>query len=225
MPNIAPGLKNSRLLATFAESVFGLALASTATLGQKPSGGRIVGNIDGIAVDAGGPHIKGWACQQGRPESLTVHIYANEGANDAPKGIFALAGKADLDEEPAVDAACKDTVGRKHRFDIPLPGAILVKLHGMPLFVHGIRVVGSVENAAIAGSGTMKFPDAPPVRHAPASYPRLTGRTRALTRIRACSIRVRNCRTSRGALIRRPRLPPGSFYTCWPRTARSHPQN
>jgi len=168
-------MKCSRLFVTFAAVALYLSLLPPSVFGLKAGAGRIVGHIDGIAVDARGAHIRGWACQQGRPESLTVHIYANEGADDAPKGIFALAGKADLDEEPGVDEACKDTVGRKHRFDIPLPGAILLKLHGMPLFVHGIRVVGNVENSAIAGSGTTKFPDAPPVRHEPTSYPHLTG--------------------------------------------------
>ena len=176
MPRIAPGLKRSRSLAAFAVGVFCLSPAATGALGQKPDVGRIVGHIDGIAVDTRGAHIKGWACQQGRPESITVHIYANAGAYEKSKGIFALAGKADLDEEPAVNAACKDTQGRKHRFDIPLPGAILVKLQGAPLFVHGIRVAGSVENAAIGGSGTVKFPDAPPSRSVPVSYPRLAGR-------------------------------------------------
>ena len=168
-------MKCSRLFVTFAAVALYLSLLPPSVFGLKAGAGRIVGHIDGIAIDARGAHIRGWACQQGRPESLTVHIYANEGADDAPKGIFALAGKADLDEEPGVDEACKDTVGRKHRFDIPLPGAILLKLHGMPLFVHGIRVVGNVENSAIAGSGTTKFPDAPPVRHEPTSYPHLTG--------------------------------------------------
>jgi len=176
MLGIVAVLKRARLLATFSASVLCLSLGSTGALAQKPSAGLIVGHIDGIAVDLGGQHITGWACQQGRPESIAVHIYASETASDAPKGIFALAGKADLGEEPAVDAACKDTQGRKHRFDIPLPGAILLKLHGKRLFVHGIRVAGSVENAAIGGSGTIKFPDAPPVRHEPASYPRLVGR-------------------------------------------------
>jgi hypothetical protein len=174
-------MKRSRLLAALAAVALYFWLAPPSAFGQKAGAGRIVGHIDGIAVDAAaGPHIRGWACQQGRPESITAHIYANEGASDASKEIFALAGKADLDEEPAVDAACKDTVGRKHRFDIPLPGAILVKFHGMKLFVHGIRVVGSVENVAIGGSGTMKFPDAPPVRRAPVSYPRLAGRYTSL---------------------------------------------
>jgi hypothetical protein len=178
--NTAPSLKHSRLLTTLVADMFFLSLASTAALAQNPGAGRVVGHVDGIAVDASGPHVRGWACQQGRPESIDVHIYANEGAPGAPKGIFALAGKADLDEEPAVHAACKDEQGRKHRFDIPLPGAILVKLHGMPLFVHGIRVAGSVANAAIAGSGTIRFPDAPMVRRAPASYPRVAGRYASL---------------------------------------------
>jgi hypothetical protein len=178
--NIAPCRTHSRLLATFVADLFFLSLASTAAPAQNPAAGRIVGHLDGIAVDASGAHIRGWACQQGRAESIAVHIYANEGASGAPKGIFALAGKADLDEEQAVNAACKDEQGRKHRFDIPLPGAILVKLHGMPLFVHGIRAVGGVANAAIAGSGTIRFPDAPLVRSAPASYPRVAGRYASL---------------------------------------------
>jgi hypothetical protein len=170
MPNIAAGLKRSALFATLAGGLC-LSLTSMGAFAQKLSVGHIVGHIDGIAVDARGAHIKGWACQQGRPESITVHIYANAGS----KEVFALASKADLDEEPAVDSACLDTEGRKHRFDIPLPGAILVKLHGAPVLVHGIRVVGSVENSAIAGSGTVRFPDAPPVRRAPASYPHVAG--------------------------------------------------
>ena len=176
MSSIPPGISRS----TFAAGLLCLVLAPQGALGENPNAGRIVGHIDGIAVDAHGAHVHGWACQQGRPESIVVHIYANEDASGAPSGIFALAGKADLGEEPAVDTACKDEQGRKHRFDIPLPGSILVKLHRMPLFVHGIRVAGNVTNAAIAGSGTVKFPDAPPVRDAPTSYPRVAGRYTSL---------------------------------------------
>jgi hypothetical protein len=133
--NSGVAVKSSGLLATFAAVALYLSLVPPSVFGQKAGAGRIVGHIDGIAVDAtDGPHIKGWACQQGRPESLTVHVYANEGAHDAPKGIFALAGKADLDEEPGVDEACKGTVGRRHRFDIPLPGAMAVMEDSLRLF-------------------------------------------------------------------------------------------
>jgi hypothetical protein len=151
------------------------ALTCSQAVAQTPRVGPVVGHIDRVAVDTAGAHVRGWACQQGRPESITIHIYAGASAYGTPKGIFAVAGKADLDEEPAVDTACQDTVGRKHRFDIAVPGAVLLKVHGMPMFVHGIRVINGVPNAAIAGSGTTRFPDAPPLRRAPASYPRLAG--------------------------------------------------
>lgn len=150
-------------------------LASCGAAAQNGPAGRIIGHIDGVAVDDGGAHIKGWACQQGRPESILVHIYAGSGPNDVAKQTLVLAGKADLGNEPAVDKACHDTVGSKHRFDVPLPGVSLLQFHGMTLTVHGIRVAGNVENAAIAGSGTTRFPDAPPVRRRPSSYPRLSG--------------------------------------------------
>jgi hypothetical protein len=79
---------------------------------RAPGAGPVIGHIDGIAVDASGAHIRGWACQKGRPESIVVHIYAGGGAAGADKAILALPGKADLDEEAAVDAACGDTQGR-----------------------------------------------------------------------------------------------------------------
>jgi hypothetical protein len=180
MLGIGPGPKRPQLLARFAVGVFCLSLVSTSARGQPPGVGPIVGHIDSIAVDPSGSHVKGWACQQGRKESIVVHIYANGGDYDAAKATLALAGKADLDEEPAVDAACRDTVGRKHRFDIPLPGAILVKFQRMPLYVHGIRVAGSIPNAAIGGSGTIRFPDAPPLRREPTSFPHLSGRYTSL---------------------------------------------
>ncbi|HXZ17867.1 MAG TPA: hypothetical protein VEH77_18230 [Roseiarcus sp.] len=75
---------------------------------------------------------------------------------------------------------CQDSSGHKHRFDIPLPGPTLVKYHGVPLIIHGIRVAGDVENAAIAGSRNFKFPDAPPIRRKPVQYPRLAGRYQPL---------------------------------------------
>jgi hypothetical protein len=161
-----------RLLATLGVLCCISVAPSTA---QTSETGRIIGHIDGVFVDDGGAHVRGWACQQGRPESIGVHIYANNAPTEATKSILGVAGKADLDSEAAVDAVCKDTVGRQHRFDVPLPGAVLLNLHGMRLFVHGIRVVGTVENAAINGSGTVSFPDAPPVRKAPTSYPPVTG--------------------------------------------------
>ena len=177
-PQLAPCALRKRTWQSIVLTVAVLCLAAltcSRVAAQTPHVGPVIGHIDRVAVDTAGAHVRGWACQQGRPESITIHIYADASAGGTPKGILAVAGKADLDEEPAVDTACRDTVGRKHRFDIPLPGAVLLKVQGMPMFVHGIRVVNGVENAAIAGSGATHFPDAPPVRHTAASYPRLAG--------------------------------------------------
>lgn len=157
---------------------YAVLIALAASMVFVPSGavqaadGRIVGHIDRIISDDSGSHVRGWACQQGRPESINVHIFAG----DSPtKEHVVYSGHADLDNEPAVDKVCQDPSGHKHRFDIPLPGPTLVKYHGMPLIIHGIRVAGNVENAAIAGSRRFNFPDAPPIRQKPARYPRLAG--------------------------------------------------
>ena len=79
-------VKRPRLLATSASVALYLWLVPPSVFGQKAGTGRILGHLDGISIDARGAHIKGWACQQGRPESLTVHIYANEGGNDRAQG-------------------------------------------------------------------------------------------------------------------------------------------
>ena len=59
--------------------------------------------------------------QQGRPESIDIHVY-NEAAA-AAKASLVVAGKADRDSEAAVDRACQDTSGHKHRFDVVVPGS------------------------------------------------------------------------------------------------------
>lgn len=155
-----------------------MALAPFAT--AQEANGRILGHIDRVTVDDGGAHVRGWACQEGRSESIEVHFYANASAYDQPKGRHAVSGKADLDNEVAVDALCKDPQGHKHRFDIPIAGATLLKVHGEKLFAHGIRIVGHGQNSAINGSGTFTFPDAPPVRRFPAVYARVPGEYRPL---------------------------------------------
>jgi hypothetical protein len=127
----------------FYRALFGFLL--TISVGHdalaQPAAAHIVGHIDRVVVDDGGAHIKGWACQEGQSESITVHIYADSGANNAVRQTLILAGKADLEEEAAVDKVCQDPTGRKHRFDTPLPGSSLLKFHGMALYAHGIRVV------------------------------------------------------------------------------------
>ena len=149
-------------------------LLTSAALAQPA--GRIAGVIDFIVTDESRSHVRGWACQQGRPESIAVHIYVGDSAT---KKHLVYSGRADLDNEAAVDKVCRDSTGHKHRFDIPLPGPTLAKYHGRPLIIHGIRVAGNVENAAIAGSRKYAFPDVA-IRQKPAGYPRLAGHYKPL---------------------------------------------
>jgi hypothetical protein len=160
-------LRRMLCLATIAGLMAGVSPAASEVAG------RIIGHIDGARYDGDGAHVWGWACQQGRSESIDIHVY-NEAAA-AAKASLVVAGKADRDSEAAVDRACQDTSGHKHRFDVVVPGLSLVQFHGQKLVVHGIRVTGNVENAAITGSGAFVFPDAPRLRDTPKSYPPLAG--------------------------------------------------
>ena len=87
---------------------------------QNGRAGRVVGNIDGISHDGGQTFVLGWACQQGNPASIEVHIYADRSAYDKPPGTFVTAGKAKAREQPAVGRACPGRRGGQHRFKIEL---------------------------------------------------------------------------------------------------------
>jgi hypothetical protein len=121
--------------------------------------GPVTGVIDDIRYEADQYYVFGWACQQGNRSSIDVHLYANHAAGATPAGTYVLAGKADLDNEPAVDRECRDSNGGKHRFRIGLPNQLLRTFRTKSLYAHGIAVAGNAENAAIAGSGTRRFPD------------------------------------------------------------------
>jgi hypothetical protein len=138
-------------------------------LAQNARAGRVVGNIDGISYDGGQAYLSGWACQQGNPASIDVHIYADRSAYDKAPGTFVTAGKAELESEPAVSQACQDPKGGKHRFKIALSNQRLKSYRQRKLYAHGIAIAGNVENAAIGGSGSKRFPEPawPPEPQAP----------------------------------------------------------
>ena len=169
MLNISSKQKWSWLLMALVAGLLCVASAWPQASGQNSRAGRVVGNIDGISLDGGQFHVSGWACQQGNPGSIEVHIYADRSAYDKPPGTFVTAGKADLESEPAVSQACQDPRGGKHRFKIALANQRLRSYHKRKLYAHGIAVVGNVENAAIAGSGSKQFPEParPPEPQAP----------------------------------------------------------
>ena len=107
-------------LAALVAGLAGAASVPSDALAQNARAGRVVGNIDGISHDGGEAYVLGWACQQGNPASIEVHIYADRSAFDKPPGAFVTAGKAELESEPAVGQACQDPKGGKHRFKIEL---------------------------------------------------------------------------------------------------------
>jgi hypothetical protein len=111
-------------------------------------------------------HVWGWACQQGQKDSIAVHLYAEDS--------LMLGGNADMESEPAVNRNCQDSHGGKHRFAIGIPSQYLAAHKGKKLYV-GIRIIGAVENAAIAESGTRTLPDPPVLRTVPQTYPALSG--------------------------------------------------
>jgi hypothetical protein len=145
-------------LATWAVAVSVTALAEIAAAGPQPHAGPIIGFVDNIQYVGDRYYVFGWACQRGDRASIDVHIYAGGAAGGKPPGTFFTGGKADLDNEPAVDRECQDANGGKHRFKIELSNQLLRTFQRKSLFAHGIAVVGNVENAAISQSGKFQLP-------------------------------------------------------------------
>jgi hypothetical protein len=160
-----------KLIAALAGSVW--AASASAQIATPPSRAvRLAGNIDGIRFEGDQFHIWGWPCQVGNKASIEVRIYADHSAVETPKGKFVFAGKANLDNEPAVDRLCGDQKG-KHRFWLDIPNHALVTYRGRELYANGFA--GGVEGAALWGSGAKRFPDPPVFRDVPESLPPLAG--------------------------------------------------
>jgi hypothetical protein len=152
--NISPKLKGLRLAAVFAAGLFCFLSASSAASGQNSRPGHVIGNIDGISRDGDQYFISGWACQQGRSDSIQLHVYVDRSAYGTPPGTLAVVGWANFDNEPGVSQACQDRAHGQHRFFVALPPGVERQAQQGKLFVHGIRVVDGVPNAAIGGSGS-----------------------------------------------------------------------
>jgi hypothetical protein len=184
MPDISRKAKGSRSGAALVTTLLWATLVPAEGSAQNSSvllhQGRVIGHIDRIRFFHDQFHIAGWACQLSAKDSIDVHIYADHSAYGTPRGTLVLAGKANLESEPAVNRTCQDQEGGKHRFEIALPSPILAIYRGRKLFVHGIRLVGGSENSLIAGSGTLQFPSPPLMRKGPAVYPRLAGAYKSL---------------------------------------------
>jgi len=113
--------------------------------------GRIIGHLDGVSRDGDHYLLSGWACQQGQVKSINVQLFLAQSASNPSQLAPVLTETANLDNEPAVNAACQDRGGGKHRFLIVLPYGYAPD---SPLAVHGLRIVDGVPNDAVSGSGT-----------------------------------------------------------------------
>src|SRR6516162_76138 len=135
------------------EAVDNLVLAVAGVSAQEATRptvvGRIIGHLDGVSRDGDHYLLSGWACQQGQVKSINVQLFLAQSASNPSQLAPVLTETANLDNEPAVNAACQDRGGGKHRFLIVLPYGYAPD---SPLAVHGLRIVDGVPNDAVAGS-------------------------------------------------------------------------
>lgn len=115
---------------------------------------RVIGNIDGVALDSSGvARVRGWACSTGRNDSIDVHVYLG---GPAGSGTYALAARANLASEAAVASACQAS-GTAYRFAIVLDNTLRHHHGGKAIHIHGISPVGQ-PNDLIGNSGTYAVP-------------------------------------------------------------------
>src|SRR3984893_14619918 len=82
----------------------------------------VAGWIDAIRYIGDQYYVFGWACQQGNRGAIDITVFGDK----APVVI----GKADMENEPAVDRACGDADGGKHRFKIERPTSFCAAFRG-----------------------------------------------------------------------------------------------
>src|SRR5258707_4755775 len=167
--------RSQQLIATLLGTLLCVSTAWSQTPGSKPSVGRIIGNIDGISHDGEQFFIAGWACQQGRSESIQLHIFA--GADPAKK-MFLTAHRANFYSEAAVNQACQDQPGGRPVFLVALR---LGSGFERNFLVQGIRVVEGFANEAIAGPEmALRRLDMPQLPFPAATVPAIAGSYRPL---------------------------------------------
>jgi hypothetical protein len=123
----------------------------------------IIGSISVPYVDiAGNVIINGWACQVGVAATIPVSVYAGGSAyfsDGSPLSGTPVASSFTSSTSPSdVVTACHPaTPFSTFNFRITVPVAERLRYQGLPLFVHGLRVTGTSQNAALTGSGTYQF--------------------------------------------------------------------
>lgn len=138
-------------------SWFFVAICLQASLGQarnlRSSG--VIGIIDGISNSA----ILGWACQEGNPQSIDIHVYVG---GPAGQGTILKGFTANLSSERAVARAC-GTFGRNYRFEVPITAEEAMKHAEESIYIHGISSRGNRNNLLVR-SGEFKIPQLTPTK-------------------------------------------------------------
>ncbi|MCD9033825.1 RHS repeat-associated core domain-containing protein [Luteimonas sp. Y-2-2-4F] len=130
----------------------GLALALL--LAALPLQAQVIGHIDGVFQLANGSYeTRGWACEVGRAQSISVHVYAG---GPAGSGTWVGATTALHASDSGVTQRC-GTPGTAHRFVMPLSVAVRKQLANKKLYIHGISQTGGA-NSTIANSGLYGMP-------------------------------------------------------------------
>jgi hypothetical protein len=105
----------------------------------------------------GGGNLIGWACNNGIPKSIKVHVYVG---GQAGVGRFLKEGIANVDLDSSVSTVC-GTSGVPHRFSIPISQSELQTYIGQKFFVHGITYLSGYTNSLLGNGGA--FPVFTPI--------------------------------------------------------------
>lgn len=114
----------------------------------------VKGFVDKVQTQGTGLRLRGWACHSGYSKSTNVHVYAKD-ANG--KRTFLYSAPANTKREDAVKNACRST-SNNHGYDFVIPRTKLEGHQQSVLYVHGIRVAGSVPNNVLVKSTSFQVP-------------------------------------------------------------------
>ncbi|MCB0392574.1 MAG: hypothetical protein KDD58_14895 [Bdellovibrionales bacterium] len=112
--------------------------------------GDVKGYVDSVVTINNKKYLKGWACEEGNPKSLTIHVYL--GTTLANKTLFKT-HTANMFHETGVSNECK-TSEAQHRFYVPLTDQEVNTHSGKKIYVYGIQQDSGTGNKLLVNSGT-----------------------------------------------------------------------
>lgn len=117
----------------------------------EPIQSFVHGNIDRV-VNLQDLKIDGWACNYGKEEQLSVHVYV--GGPFGGGGTLLATGAANHNSEANVGFACASSL-EGHRFKIEIPLSKAIQHAGKPIYIYAISSLG---NRLLPKSGTLFMP-------------------------------------------------------------------